>query len=76
MACATVAGAATLALLWLLLRPAGEVFAALIRRRWPEAWFAGMIVWYADFVVLALSIAIAVILGRYVYKKVAPSTSL
>ena len=57
MGCATVAGAVALALLWSLLKAAAELFAVLIGRRRPEAWFSDLIVWYADFFAFGLSIA-------------------
>jgi hypothetical protein len=46
-------------------KPAGELAAVLIRRHWPNAWFSGLIVWYADFFAFALSIAIAFFVGRH-----------
>jgi hypothetical protein len=67
--CATLVGIIALIISWLLLRPAAELCAVLIRQRWPETWFAGLIVWYADFFALGLAIAIAAILGRYVFRK-------
>ncbi len=63
------AGVVTLALSWSLLRPAAELCAVLIRRQWPEAWFSGLIVWYADFFVVGLSLAMAVVVGRYTFKR-------
>jgi hypothetical protein len=66
---ATTAGIAALAISFLLLRPAGELCAVLIRRNCPEAWFSGLIVWYADFFAVGLSIAIAVVVGRFIFKR-------
>jgi hypothetical protein len=65
----TVSGLAALAVSFFMLRPAVELSAVLIRGQWPEAWFSGLIVWYADFFAAALSIAIAVVVGRYVLKR-------
>jgi hypothetical protein len=47
-----------------LLRRPGELSAMLIRQRWPDAWFSGLVVWYADFVAASVSIAIAVVVWR------------
>jgi membrane protein implicated in regulation of membrane protease activity len=58
------AGIVVFLLTFYLLRPAAEIFAILIRRHWPEAWFSGLIVWYMDFVAAAVAIAIAVTIGR------------
>src|SRR5450432_2492952 len=65
---AVVAGVAALVLSFSLLRPAAELFAILIRRHWPEAWFSGLIVWYLDFIAAALAIAIAIAIGRYSFR--------
>ena len=60
-----LAGIAALVLSFSLLKPTAELFAILIRRHWPEAWFSGLIVWYLDFIAAALAIAIAIAIGRY-----------
>ena len=65
---AVVAGVAVLVLSFSLLRPAAELFAILIRRHWPEAWFSGSIVWYLDFFAAGLAIAIAIAIGRYSFR--------
>jgi hypothetical protein len=57
-------GIVALVLSFSLLRPAGTISAILIRRHWPEAWFSGLIVWYFEFFAAALSIAIALVVGR------------
>jgi hypothetical protein len=62
---AVLAGVAALALSFSLLRPTAELFAILIRRHWPEAWFSGLIVWYLDFFAAGLAIAVAIAIGRY-----------
>ena len=61
---AVAAALVALVLSFSLLRPAGELSAILIRRQWPQAWFSGLIVWYADFLAVALSIGIAFIVWR------------
>ena len=66
---AVVAGVVALALSFLALRPAAELCAVLIRRQWPEAWFSGFIVWYAVFVAVGFSTAIAVAVVRYTLKR-------
>lgn len=48
-----------------LMQSAGELCAITIRRRWPDAWFSSSIVWDADFIALALSIVMAVVIIRY-----------
>jgi hypothetical protein len=40
----------------------------------PDAWFSGLITWYAAFTVIGISIATAVIAGRKVYKHVMRTT--
>jgi cation transport ATPase len=65
---AVVAGVAALVLSFSLLRPTAELFAILIRRHWPQAWFSGLIVWYLDFFAAGLAIAIAIAIGRYSFR--------
>jgi hypothetical protein len=60
-----IAGVVTLVLSFSILRPAGELCALLIRQHWPETWFSGLIVWYADFLAVVFSLAIAVVVVRY-----------
>jgi hypothetical protein len=64
-----ITGIAASAISFFLLRPAAELCAVLIRREWPDAWFSGMVVWYADFFAVGLSIAIAVVVGRLTFKR-------
>jgi len=64
-----VMGIAASAVSFFLLRPVAELCAALIRRKWPDAWFSGLVVWYADFFAVGLSIAIAVVVGRLTFKR-------
>lgn len=70
---AIAAGITALILLFLLLRPAAELCAVLIRRHWPEAWFSSSIVWYGEFLAAAVSFAGAVVVGRYTLKRAAGS---
>jgi hypothetical protein len=42
--------------------------AIAIRRKMPEAWFSSFITWYAIFAVIGLSIVVAGIVCRKVYK--------
>lgn len=63
------AAVVTLALSWALVRPTAELCAALIRRHWPAVWFSGLIVWGADFFAFGFSIAMAVVVGRYIFKR-------
>ena len=53
---------------WALLSPA-TLAAFAIRRRMPEAWFSGLITWYAMFAVIAVSIAVAGVACWMVYKR-------
>ena len=48
-----------------LMRPAAELCAIAIRRRWPDTWFSSSIVLNADFLALAFSIVIAVVIIHY-----------
>ncbi len=48
-----------------LMQPAGELSAIAIRRRWPDAWFSSSIVLNADFLALAFSIVLAIIVIQY-----------
>ena len=58
---------------WVLITPA-TLLAISIRRRFPDAWFSGLIVWYATFVVIAVSIVIGGAACRVVCKHTARST--
>ena len=57
-----------------LISPA-TLAALAIRGKMPQAWFSGLITWYAAFFVTGASIAIAGVACRIVYKHVAKSTS-
>jgi hypothetical protein len=57
-----------------LISPA-TVAAITIRRKMPEAWFSGLIDWYATFAVLGVSIIIAGVACRAVYKHIAESAA-
>jgi predicted ferric reductase len=58
-----------------LITPA--IIAALaLRRKMPDAWFSGLITWYAMFIVLGVSLVIAGVACRMVYKQVVGSTKL
>ncbi len=63
----TAMGVVAFAVSFFLLRPAGELCAVLIRRQWPS--FSGLIVWYADFLAVGFSIAIAAVVGRVTFKR-------
>jgi hypothetical protein len=60
----TVVAVIALAASFTALRPLGILCALMIRRHWPEAWFSGLITWYADFFVAGLSIGIGILVGR------------
>jgi hypothetical protein len=40
----------------------------------PDAWFSGLIVWYAGFLTLGVSLVIGGVASRMVYKHAARST--
>ena len=65
----TAAVVVTLAVSFIVLRRTFELCAVLVRQRWPEAEFTGLIVWSADFVALTFSIAIAIVVGLYAFKR-------
>jgi NhaP-type Na+/H+ or K+/H+ antiporter len=50
------------------------VIAIAMRRKMPDAWFSASIVWYATFMVILVSIVIAAVAYRVVYKYAAEST--
>jgi uncharacterized membrane protein len=50
-----------------LISPA-TVTALAVRRKMPDAWFSGLIVWYAAFIVIGVSIVIGGVACRAVYK--------
>ncbi len=54
---------------WQLITPATLV-ALSIRRKNPEAWFSSMIVWYAAFAVIGISLIVAVIASRMFYRHI------
>jgi hypothetical protein len=51
-----------------LIAPA-TVAALAIRRKMPDAWFSGLIVWYAKFFVIGVSTVAASIACRMTYKR-------
>ena len=55
-----------------LISPA-TVTALTVRRKMPDAWFSGLIVWYAAFIVIGVSIVIGGVACRVVYKHVTGS---
>jgi len=58
---------------WVLISPA-TLAAISIRRKFPDAWFSGLIVWYAAFVVIVASIVTGGVACRVVYKHTARSS--
>jgi hypothetical protein len=69
----TLAGFVAFGVSLFVLRPAGELCAVIIRRQWPEAWFSGLIVSYADFFAVGFSFVLAVLVRRYTLKRAARS---
>lgn len=64
-----LAGIITTILSYRALRLPAELAALGLRRKMPDAWFSGLIVWYALFVVIGISIAIGGVACRMVYKR-------
>jgi len=48
--------------------------AVALRRKMPDAWFSGLITWYVLIVVIGISMVLAGVACRMVYKHVAGST--
>jgi len=46
--------------------------AIALRRKTPNAWFSGLVVWYAHFVVIGISIIVAGVACLMVYKHASP----
>ena len=56
------------------LRVPAYLAAVALRRKMPDAWFSGLITWYALFIVIGISMVIAGVASRMVYKHAAGST--
>lgn len=69
-----LAGAISAIFAYFVLISPATVAAIAIRRRMPDAWFSGLITWYAGFAVLAASMITAGVAYRIVYKHVGRST--
>jgi hypothetical protein len=54
--------------LFSILYDPAERHAIAIRQKWPEAWFSGLITYYAFFLVLVISLATGALACRIVYK--------
>ena len=59
---------------WTLISPA-TLAAIAIRRRLPDAWFSGLITWYAMFAVIGVSMAVAGVACRMIYKHASTPTA-
>lgn len=68
-----LAGIISAILSYYVLISRATIAAIMIRRKMPDAWFSGLIVWYATFVVIGISIVIAGVACRMVYKHVTGS---
>ena len=51
-------------------RPAAELCAASIRKRWPVAWLSSSIVWNTEFLALTFSIVIAVVVVQHAFRRI------
>jgi hypothetical protein len=69
-----LAGAISAILSYSALISPATVAAIAIRRRTPNAWFSGLIVWYTTFLVIGISVVIAGAVFRIVYKHAVGST--
>ncbi len=67
-------GFVSIALSYRVLILPATLAALSIRRKFPDAWSSGLIVWYATFVVIAVSIIIGGVACRVVYKHTTRST--
>jgi cell division protein FtsX len=63
-----VAGLISASLSYAALISRATVAAIELRRKMPDAWFSGLIVWYATFIVILVSIVIAAVVYQLVYK--------
>jgi NhaP-type Na+/H+ or K+/H+ antiporter len=61
-------GVVSMALSYKALISPATLMAISIRRKFPEAWFSGLINWYAAFIVLLLSIVVGGVACRAVYR--------
>ena len=52
---------------WVLISPA-TLAAIAVERRMPDTWFSGLLTWYAMFAVIGVSIVVAGVACRMVYK--------
>ena len=57
---------------WLLITPATRA-ALELRRKYPEAWFSSMVTWYAAFLVIGVSLILALVASRLIYRHVIES---
>jgi len=64
-----IAATAIAAVLFRDFQRAAILCAASFRKRWPEAWFSGSIVAFADFLLLFLCITAAVLIVCYALKR-------
>jgi len=69
-----VVGFVSIALSYRVLISPATLAALSIERKFPDAWFSGLITWYAMFGVMAVAIGIGGVACRVVYKHVAVST--
>jgi glucan phosphoethanolaminetransferase (alkaline phosphatase superfamily) len=63
-----LAGVISMALSYYILLTPVTLIAISIRRKMPEAWFAGLIVWYALFFVLTVSAVVGIAASTLLYK--------
>lgn len=64
-----LAGLLSCVLVFVCLSDSAERYALELRQKWPEAWFSGLITFYALILVIAISLAAGAIACRMVYKR-------
>ena len=67
----TLAGIISAIFSYRTLRVPAILAALAMRRKMPDAWFAGLIVWYVVFFIVAVSIIVGAVACRIVYKHAA-----
>jgi hypothetical protein len=70
----TVVGVMLAILSYHELRVPAYLSAKALQRKMPDAWFSGLVTWYALFIVIGISAVIAGVACRIVYKHAAGST--
>lgn len=70
-----LAGLTTAVLSYSALISRATVTAIAMRGKMPDAWFSGLMAWYATFIVILVSIVVGAVAYRVVYKYAAESAA-